>query len=66
MPTRHTLDTLRPGCVPDLCYGLGRDYAVPMMTRRAFSRFGDALLAGRETSPYRLDPICISSRRPPC
>ena len=67
MPTRRPLDTLRPGSFPDLCYGLGRDYAVPMMTRRAFSQFGDILLAGRETLPYRVDPVGISgSRRPPC
>jgi hypothetical protein len=67
MPTRRPLDTLRPGCTPDLCYGFGRDYSVPMMTRRAFSRFGDTFLAGRETLPCRLDPVGISSsRRPPC
>ena len=67
MPTRRPLDTLRPGFVPDLCYGFGRDYAVPMLTRRSFARCGDALLACRETSPYRLSPAGLSgSRRPPC
>lgn len=67
MPTRRPLDSLRPGSVPDLCYGLGRDYAVPLPTRRAFAFHGDALLAARETLPCRLAPIGLSAaRRPPC
>jgi hypothetical protein len=53
--------------MPDLCYGLGRDYAVPLPTRRAFAYHGDALLAARETLPCRLGPVGLSGlRRPPC
>ena len=67
MPSRRPLDTLRPGCVPDLSYGLGRDYAVPMLTRRAFALHGDAVLTCRESIPYRVSPMGMSgSRRPPC
>lgn len=67
MPTRRPLDTLRPGSIPDLCYGFGRDYAVPLLTRRAFARYGDALLSARDTLPHRLSPIGLSTmRRPPC
>lgn len=67
MPTRRPLDTLRPGSMPDLCYGFGRDYAVVMPTRRAFASHGDALLAARETLPCRFNPVGLSGlRRPPC
>jgi hypothetical protein len=67
MPSRTPLDTLRPGSVPDLCYGFGRDYAVPMLTRRSFARCGEAVLSARDTLPHRLSLIGLSaSRRPPC
>ncbi|MBA3315560.1 MAG: hypothetical protein H0T47_20015 [Planctomycetaceae bacterium] len=67
MPTRRPVDTFRPGSVPDLCYGFGRDYAVSMMNRQAFSRCGESLLASRQTSPCRLNPTGLpGSRRPPC
>lgn len=67
MPTRRAVDSLRPGTVPDLCYGFGRDYSVPMMTRRAFARCGEAWLESRESLPQRLNPYGLSgSRRPPC
>lgn len=67
MPGRRPLDTLRPGSVPDLCYGFGRDYAVPLPTRRAFARCGEAVLTARDTLPHRLSPLGLSaSRRPPC
>lgn len=66
MSTRRTIDSLRPGVVPDLCYGFGRDYAVPIMTRRAFARSGEAWLGNRESLPHRLDPYGgVGSRRPP-
>ena len=67
MPTRRPLETLRPGFMPDLSYGFGRDYAVPMLTRRAFSRYGESVVSSREILPQRLSPLILSgSRRPPC
>lgn len=67
MPARYPVDTFRPGSVPDLSYGFGRDYAVPMMNRQAFSRYEGSLLACRESSPCRLNPSgSLGSKRPPC
>jgi hypothetical protein len=52
--------------MPDLCYGLGRDYTVPLPTRRAFAYHSDALLAARESLPCRLGTVGLSGlRRPP-
>ena len=60
------LDTRHPGSVPDLCYGFGRDYAVPMLTRRSFGRHSNAVLDHRETLPQRLNLDGLAgSRRPP-
>jgi hypothetical protein len=67
MHNRRPFEVFRPGLVPDLCYGFGRDYSMPMMSRQAFARCEESLLASRATSPCRLDPLGFAgSRRPPC
>jgi len=66
MSAQRPIELLRPGRVPDPCYSLGRDYAVPLLTRRAFGRCDRVVLARREILPCRLDPGGLAgSRRPP-
>lgn len=66
MPTRRPLESFRPDGCPVTGYGFGRDYSLPLLTRRAFGRCEGSVVSARDTLPCRMSPAGLGgSRRPP-